>query len=172
MTVAAKPAEAQIVGYNFAWTGTGGYSMLGSFTFNQASAGDGAIRDGEVVSLTFEGFLNAASIGVNNTAHQTAGFNFNFNTATGQFFLNGNSLIDTGQQWNWRGGGLGFAAGSGSSLLSQGILVSDYRGNISNPTPLIASPATVVPEPSTFLLLAAGMGAVGALQLRRRRNAA
>lgn len=89
MTVAATPAEAQIVGYNFAWTGTNGYSMLGSFTFNQASADDGAIRDGEVVSLTFEVFLNASSLGVNNTAHQTAGFNFNFNAASGQFFLGG-----------------------------------------------------------------------------------
>lgn len=169
MTVAATPAEAQIVGYNFAWTGTGGYSMLGSFTFDQASADDGAIRDGEVVSLTFEGFLNAASIGVNNTAHLTAGFNFYFNAVAGQFFLGGNSTTDTGQEWNQLGTGVGFGAGDAASSVSGG---SAYRGFREGPVPLTASPAKVVPEPSTFLLLVAGMGVIGALQRRRRRNAA
>ena len=62
-------ASADLIGYNFEWTGTDGYSMLGMFTFDDEDADDAAIRDGEVISLMFEGFLNGVSIGSNSTAH-------------------------------------------------------------------------------------------------------
>ena len=45
--VFASSANAATVGYDFEWTGTGGYSMAGMFTYDDADAVDGAIRDGE-----------------------------------------------------------------------------------------------------------------------------
>ena len=165
MAVLLMPAvaRADLISYDFEWTGTGGYSMLGMFTFDDMDAGDGAIRDDEVVSLFFEGFLNGVSIGANNTAHLLDGFNFNFNTLTGQFFLGGNSAGDEGQRWNAGGMGLGYGAGTIASGLS---LDGQNLGGLPNPNNLTAS-IQQVPGPSTLALLGLGLFGMG---LARRKK--
>ena len=62
-------ANAGPITYDLGWTGTSGYTMTGYFSYDDVNAGDGAIRDGEVASLFFEGFLNGASIGSNSVAN-------------------------------------------------------------------------------------------------------
>jgi len=124
-------ASADLIGYNFEWTGTDGYSMHGMFSFDDEYADDGAIRDGEVISLMFEGFLNGVSIGSNSTAHLLDGFNFNFNALTGQFFLGGNSREDEGQQWTSGSVGLDYGAGT----IASGFLLNGERlGTLLNAT--------------------------------------
>ncbi len=108
----APTANAGIITYDFAWSGANGYTMAGWFDYDDVNAGDGAIRDGEVNSLMFEGFLNGVSVGVSNGANLLAGFNFNFDALTGQFFQNGNSFGENGQRWNVSGPGIGWEAGS------------------------------------------------------------
>lgn len=162
--VIAAPVE-----YDFHWTGTGGYTMSGDFTYDSASAADGFIRNGEVTSLFFQGFLNGVSIGTSSNANTLAGFNFNFNATTGQFALNGLSTSTSGQRWNdgesGVGTGLGFGAGNAASLLTLNDVVLGY---IPDPVPLTATRVATVPEPATLPLVALALlaAAVGA----RRRS--
>jgi hypothetical protein len=156
-------AQAVPVTYNFNWAGSGGITMSGHFSFDDSSAGDGAIRDGEVTSLFFEGFNAGVSLGSNSIAHTLAGFNFNFDAVLGQFFLNGNSNDIAGQDWNLGDPGLGFGAGSVASTLT---LNGGQVGVILNPVPLTAERAVQVPEPTMLSLL--GVGIAGLLAGRRR----
>ena len=158
-------SQATIMGYSFDWTGTSNYTMHGMFTYDDADAIDGAIRDSEVASLEFEGFLNNVSIGVNNTAHTLTEFNFNFNTAAGQFFLDGSCGDDCRQAWNYQGSGLGFVAGGSLSALSLLPGGGSFVGSVDNPTPLFAEKDSV-PEPTTLTLL--GVGLVGLTFARRK----
>jgi hypothetical protein len=165
MLAAPIAASAASISYNFNWTGTDGYTMSGNFSFDTANAADGAIRDGEVASLFFEGFLNSVLVGTNAVAPLQAGFNFNFDTVAEQFFLGGLSADDNGQRWNFFGAGLGFGAGSAASGLTDG---SSTLGLISNPAPLVATRAAHVPEPTTLALAVLSLAALG-LSTRRKQ---
>lgn len=161
-------SQATIMGYSFDWTGASGYTMHGGFTYDDADAIDGAIRDGEVASIEFEGFLNNVSIGVNTTANTLAGFNFNFDTVAGQFFLDGVCGDNCRQAWNYQGTGLGFVAGGTLSALSLLPGGGSFVGSIANPTLLVAEKDSV-PEPTTLTLL--GIGLVGMGLARRKMKA-
>ena len=160
-------SHASLVTYDFSWTGNGGYAMAGHFSFDSAQAADGAIRDAEVASLFFEGFVNGTSFWSNATAPPEAGFNFNFDATTGQFFLGGLNDSDNGQDWSSNGAGLGFGAGTSASYVSLGGIA---LGSVLNPVPLVASLRTTttdVPEPATLALVASSLGVLGLRSTRR-----
>jgi len=156
---------------DFSWAGGGAFTMSGNFTYDSADATDGAIRDGEVSSLFFEGSRFGVPFESNSAAPSQGGggqvalFNFNFNTLTSQFFLGGDSTSDDGQSWNFGGSGLGFFAGSVTSALS---LDGTTFGTTPNPVPLVATaPAVAVPEPATLGMVVLCLAALG---LSKRRN--
>jgi PEP-CTERM motif len=160
-------AKADIVTYDFAWTGNGGIAMTGFFSFDSANATDGAIRDGEVLNLFFEGSAGGLSLGSTTTAPSQPGFNFNFNTAAGQFFLGGTEDSDSGQNWNAFGSRQGFFAGH---IFSAFTLDGIGFGSVSNPVPLIATlRVTAVPEPATLALVTLSLSALCLHSTRRRK---
>lgn len=155
--------NAAVIDYSLIWSGSNDYSLAGSFSYDDIDAVDGAIRDTEVISLTLEGFLSGVSQGV--TAVNTArpNFNFNFDTSSGQFFLGGLGSGPFGQNWNYRGNGIGFSAGGGASTMSIG---SQFVGFTPNPSNLTATRVTVPVPTSLSLLLLAGLAAVRRVRSR------
>ena len=146
--------------------------MTGMFTYDDADAADGAIRDGEVASLMFDAFLDDVLFLSNNIAHTEPDFNFNFDAVAGQFFLGGDTSSDTGQAWNLFGPGfLGFGAGdAGSELVSHIGGVSTGLGLVTNPVPLTASPKAEAPAPAPATLALFGLG-LASLGWSRRKKA-
>lgn len=155
----ATSANAGIIGYDFEWAGSDGYSMTGMFTFDEADAADGAIRDGEVASLMFDGLLNGVLFASNSTAHLLPDFNFNFDATAGQFFLDGGSTGDSGQRWNAESGRVGLTFGAGDIRSALSLDGGLFLGTISNPTPLTAS--AKVPTPATLALFGLGLAGLG-----------
>jgi hypothetical protein len=112
----SAPAVAVPVGYDIEWTGTGGYTMDGMFSFDDSLLGTGAIDETDIDTFVIEGFLDNVSQGTFDLADGLGAgastFNFNFNTTTGLFIVGGFSHGAAGQQWNWGSNpGLGFARG-------------------------------------------------------------
>jgi hypothetical protein len=159
-------ANADLIIADFEWTGTGGYTMEGYFIYDRAAAADGAIRDGEVQQLFFEGFLNGVSLASNSTAPWLGDFNFNFDAVAGQFFLGGFNSGPSGQNWNVpiaAGSGLGFRSGTTTSYLAlEGV---GPVGRIDG-TPLTVT-SVRVPEPGTLALFGIGLFGIGLARRKR-----
>ena len=137
--VAVTDMPAAVIGYNVGWSGSAGYTLSGSFTFDDANGGDGRIDESELLSFSMTGFLAGNPVGNYSLASPYSGaepFNFNFNPGTSAFFFGGNSNFFNGQNWNDDGNtgsscgspGLGSNAGSGSQdLCVDGNFVSRAR---------------------------------------------
>lgn len=169
-------ANAAPVTYSIAWTGSSNYSLSGSFSFDEALLGTGAITGTSLNSFAIEVFLAGVSAGTwdyfaNGVAPGGAVFNFNFNTTTESFAVGGSSPSANGQLWNAiAGSGLGCTGRVGfiSGASAQGVCIDGLTfGSIStSQSTLTAARVGAVPEPGSAWLLALGLA--GVLALRRR----
>lgn len=84
LTFLAQTNPAQAATYDLSWKGEGGYSLTGSFAFDDQFLGTTVTRD-QLSSLTLS-FFNPNGVflqGFNYSFPQTGEFNFNFDTITG-----------------------------------------------------------------------------------------
>jgi hypothetical protein len=173
--LAAGPAHAATVSYNIGWTGAGGYSLAGLFSFDDATAGS-TVEAGDLISFFIEGFLGAASLGTFSGTPE----NFNFDALTGAFLVGGLSGTSTGQEWNFfdaiagsAAPGIGFGSGDNAQLLAlNGVYYLNSIIGIGQST-LTATPnLSAVPLPAALPLFAAGLSAMGFMGWRKRRKLA
>ncbi len=170
----AAALQASPVTYDMSWTGVGGYSMTGYFSFDTSAGSE--VRDSEVTALNFTALLNGAPIGVWDLTDPAVGtFNFNFDATNGTFFVGGASSGDNGQNWNsiagldCASGTVGFSSGLGAQAL---CVSGSLAGAIAVSTPtLVASlrQTNDVPEPGSLALL--GLGLAGLAVVRKRKQA-
>jgi len=176
------PNAAKAVTYDISWTGSNGYSLTGSFSFDDSLTG--IIRDYAVDTFMIEGFHNGESLGTWNLTDGTDGphpFNFNFDVAKAEFIIGGLSDSNRGQAWNRRATGLGFESGNNHQVITlNGIALDENWDPVNNSqisvysSTLIATLAVptggsaVVPVPGALILFASGM--VGLLGTASRRH--
>ena len=165
---------AQAAEFDLTWTGSDGYSMTGSFGFDNALLGAGAIDETDIDFLTIEVFDNGASLGVttgvagDGFAGMGPEFNFNFDTTTLSFAQGGRSDEPGGQAWNFEGPGVGFASGSRFQLVTlNGASISESAIGVNMPA--LEASVSEVPLPGALGLLLAGLGVFSAFRLSGRR---
>jgi hypothetical protein len=169
--LAATPAPA--ASYDIDWTGTLGRSLTGSFSFDDSLLGT-TIEAGDLDSFMIEVFFGSTSLAAwdffADGVQPGATMNFNFDSATGQFLVGGNSSSATGQDWNSTGGsGCGDFAGFTSGSASQAVCFQNSPSGFLGIglSTLTATPKTgVIPLPASALLLLSGLAGLAALRRR------
>jgi hypothetical protein len=176
------PSAGNAAIVDFSWTGAGGYTMTGQFSFNDSLLGTGNITASSLTSFYFTGYLNSSSIGTWNyfTDGLPSGntFNFNFNTTSLSFGQGGGNVSTTGEAWNSIGtsssclaSSIAFVSGlNGQGLCLNGTFLADskLRNSFALTAQLEQPPAAGVPEPSSVLLVGLALLGLGAGARSRR----
>lgn len=157
-------ANAGIITYDIAWTGTAGSTMSGVFTFDEISAADGFVRDrtGDLLSLMLT-TTDFGGLSWTWDGNSDDPFNFNFDALLELFPNTGATGSTEAQSWNGVGVGLGLGieASSGRSGL---LIDGSFREGTAS---LTATQRAAVPEPGTLALFGIGLAAIGLVRRRK-----
>lgn len=163
-TMSAMPVSA--ASYLVNWTGAGGWSLDGTFSFSDDLLGE-IIDEDDLDRLTFDVRLEGESQGTADLIGAGAANEFSFDSQAGTFLVD----VFNNQNWNYPGSGVGFVSGSvGQAVWVDGI----FEGRIEledQGSTLVAEriDPPVVPLPAGAVLMLTALGTAG-LILRRRRN--
>lgn len=164
----STPASA--ITYSIGWTGTGGYTLSGEFSFDDSLVGTGYIDETHLNALSFSVFLNGVSQGSASlgTFDGTNPLNFNFDTTTETFLVGGHTSSQFGQAWNFIGSTVGFASGTNAQLVSVNNHALGPESQVLLPNSTLV--AAQVPLPASFALLLGSLFGFGLLATTRRRK--
>ncbi|MFO1036334.1 MAG: VPLPA-CTERM sorting domain-containing protein [Geminicoccaceae bacterium] len=166
------PMQAWSALYNISWTGSGGYTMSGQFSFSDSLLSSTRISGSDLQSLSIEGFLNGTSVGswdlLKDGVTSPTPLNFNFNPLQGTFYLSGAYDGPNGQYWNYNGS-FGFISFMDNGQTTQAIKVDGTGRGVTRPNSTLT--ATPVPLPAALPLLASGIAALGWVRRRQRKVA-
>jgi len=160
----ASNASAQLIGYDILWTGFSGNTMTGMFSYDDADAADGFVRDrhGDLASL----MLTSGDYGLSWTWDGSPAdpFNFNFVVATESFPFNGIVSSTEGQWWNGTGSGIGLGVHGSDGRL---FLVIDGRPTEATQSLVVTRKEAEISEPAVFGLF--GIGLLGFAFARQKQ---
>ncbi|MEM7221958.1 MAG: PEP-CTERM sorting domain-containing protein [Pseudomonadota bacterium] len=174
---AANIGPANAVAFNIDWTGSGGYTLEGMFSYDDSLIGTGPIDESSLDTFMIEGFFNGGSVGTwdffADGISAGAGFNFNFDTTSEMFLVGGVTGSASGQAWNIEPvvGVCTADFGFGSGSTGQGLCVGGgLAGLISPSQSTLTASRKQVPEPGTLALFLIGI--LGLAIATRRKTAA
>lgn len=176
----AVHAPAAAATFRINWAGSFGYTMTGSFAFDDSLLGSSAINQTALSALSIQVLLNGTLQGAwdyfANGLSPNMTLNFNFNPSASKFLIGDPSDTPNGQAWNYQSegdncpaSGVGFVSGNaGEGVCFGGNVVSGvtYEEAPSTLTATREISLTRAPEPGTMGLLAAALA--GLMAFRRR----
>lgn len=153
--LSAPAAEAREISYRFVWTGGGGYSMTGAFSFDANLASAEIVTADQVRCFYIEGFKDGVPIGrwaLTQKTEQTFWI-LNFNPQKSQFYVGGLSQRHE-QAWNMNFsgndcgiGGFGFNIGNAAQdLCKDNTLLFASQVPPATPFPAERAPVEFPPD--------------------------
>ncbi|GEM_PF-5188537 len=164
-------ANAEIVHATFNWTGTGGYSTQGQFSFDNDAAfhnlvteNNGALKDLNW-SASKDGLLIYSETVVLNSVTEARNQFLDFNYDVSSNII---TMIDTGAPSSWFTNRIDYTNVSYSSELQ--IRDLNLSNNEENVVVSLDNAVSAVPEPSTYALMGIGLILIAGYNFRRQNQ--
>jgi hypothetical protein len=165
-------ANAEIVHATFNWTGTGGYSTQGQFSFDNDAAFHNLVTEnnGALKDLNWSAYKDGLQIYsetvVSNSVTESRNQFLDFNYDVSSNII---TMIDTGAPSTWFTNRIDYTNVSYTSELQ----IRDLTLSVNEENVIVSldNAVTAVPEPSTYMMMGLGLILIAGYNLRRQNQA-